>query len=58
MIHTTDDQELVLELNDSSIGLAPQHVEADNRLIKELVLQRMNEQIPKLESKPAPSADS
>jgi hypothetical protein len=54
VIHTTDDKEYILELNDSAIGLSPDHVQEDNILIRDLVLRRMNELIRKQEAKPMP----
>jgi len=43
VIHTEDDQEYILEVNDSSIGLGPSHEKEDLNYIKDLVLKNMKE---------------
>lgn len=43
VIHTEDDEEYILEVNDSSIGLGPNHATEDLNYIKELVLKKMKE---------------
>jgi glutathione synthase/RimK-type ligase-like ATP-grasp enzyme len=43
VIHSTDGKEYILELNDSSIGLGPEHVQEDNLKIRQLLLRRLVE---------------
>eukprot|EP01062_Namystynia_karyoxenos_P070046 TRINITY_DN65422_c0_g1_i1.p1 TRINITY_DN65422_c0_g1~~TRINITY_DN65422_c0_g1_i1.p1 ORF type:complete len:385 (+),score=133.98 TRINITY_DN65422_c0_g1_i1:87-1157(+) len=41
-VHTTDGKEIILEVNGTSSGLFPDVADADNIIIRDLVLQRMN----------------
>ena len=43
VMHTKDGKDVVLELNDSSMGLMYLHEKEDNLVIRDLVLQRMGE---------------
>jgi len=41
-IHTAEGKEYILEVNDCSIGLGPDHEEEDSGYIRDLVIERMN----------------
>jgi glutathione synthase/RimK-type ligase-like ATP-grasp enzyme len=45
-IHTKDGKEYILEMNDGSIGLAPEREEEDHRVIRDLVMRRLKEAYP------------
>jgi glutathione synthase/RimK-type ligase-like ATP-grasp enzyme len=45
-IHTKDGKEFILEMNDGSIGLAPEREDADNKAIRNLVITRLREAYP------------
>jgi hypothetical protein len=42
-IHTKDGKEYILEVNGTSSGLLPSLADVDNRLIRDVVLERMKE---------------
>eukprot|EP01006_Ploeotia_vitrea_P060479 TRINITY_DN75987_c0_g1_i1.p1 TRINITY_DN75987_c0_g1~~TRINITY_DN75987_c0_g1_i1.p1 ORF type:complete len:396 (-),score=32.14 TRINITY_DN75987_c0_g1_i1:125-1216(-) len=43
-IHTKDGRDVILEVNGTSSGLGPDHEEEDNKIIRDLLLKRMNQQ--------------
>jgi hypothetical protein len=51
VLHLKNGEELILELNDSSMGLMFDHEKEDNSYIKELVLNKMNNHFIKKDEK-------
>lgn len=43
VIHTTDNKEYILEVNDSSIGLSPTYEKEDMGYMRDLVVEKMNQ---------------
>lgn len=46
-VHADDGKDYILEVNDTAIGLSPQHEEEDMELIRNLTLERMRESFSK-----------
>jgi hypothetical protein len=42
-VHCADNRDFILEVNDCSIGLGPQHEEEDMVVIKDLTIEKMSE---------------